>query len=218
VGMGALVSGTTLGPITATLIIFELSNSHLVIVPAMVSCITSFMVVKSLYGYSTYETKLLRRGVEIFLGRGIHVLQSMRVKDYLSHDMEILHDDTPLPEILQRVEASPYPNFVVLDEHDELSGVLTLWDLRQVQWCGEEASVTLKARDLKSPQAVTVHPEDDFEMAFKLLEHKNFSFLPVVLPPRDKVVVGILKIEDVLSAYNQRLLKDRMLRYPPQKS
>ena len=42
VGMGALVSGTTLGPITATLIIFELSNSHEIIVPAMVSCIASF--------------------------------------------------------------------------------------------------------------------------------------------------------------------------------
>ena len=61
---------------------------------------------------------------------------------------------------------------------------------------------------------VSVHPEDDFEQAFKLLEHKNFSSLPVVLPPRDKVVVGILKIEDVLTAYNQRLLKDQTLGAP----
>ncbi|MCK9376101.1 MAG: chloride channel protein [Syntrophobacterales bacterium] len=187
-------------------------------VPAMVSCIASFMVVKSLYGYSTYETKLLRRGVKIFLGRGVHVLQSMHVKDYLSREMEILHDDTPLPEILQRAEASPYPNFVVLDDHDELSGVLTLWDLRKVQWPREEAAKLLTARDLKTPDAVTVHPDDDFETALKLLQHKNFSFLPVVLPPRDRVVVGILKIDDVLTAYNQRLLKDRVLRYPPRGS
>ena len=68
VGMGALVSGTTLGPITATVLIFELSNSHEIIVPAMVSCIASFQVVKSLYGSSTYETKLLRRGVKISYG------------------------------------------------------------------------------------------------------------------------------------------------------
>ncbi|MFA5110088.1 MAG: CBS domain-containing protein [Desulfobaccales bacterium] len=139
----------------------------------------------------------------------------MHVKDYLTREMEILHDDTPLPQILQRAETSPYPNFVVLDDHDELSGVLTLWDLRKVQWPREEAAQPLTARDLKTPEAVTVHPDDDFEMAFKLLQHKNFSFLPVVLPPRDKVVVGILKIDDVLTAYNQRLLKDRVLRYPP---
>ena len=212
VGMGALVSGTTLGPITATLIIFELSNSHEIIVPAMVSCIASFQVVKSLYGYSTYETKLLSRGIRIFRGREVRLLQTMQVKDYITEKMEVIHDDTPLREILQRAEESPYPFFVVLNEVDELSGVLTLWDLRQVLGKGEEVTTALTARDLKTSEVVTVHPEDDFEVALHLLEHKKFSSLPVVLPPRDKVVVGILKIEDVLTAYNQRLLKDQTFR------
>ena len=106
---------------------------------------------------------------------------------------------------------SPYPFFVVLDEQEELSGVLTLWDLRQVMAKPGEATEKLTARDLKTSKVVTVHPEDDFEQAFHLLENKNFSSLPVVLPPRDKVVVGILKIEDVLTAYNQRLLKEQAL-------
>jgi CIC family chloride channel protein len=211
VGMGALVSGTTLGPITATVLIFELSNSHEIIVPAMVSCIASFQVVKSLYGYSTYETKLLRRGLKIFRGKEVRVLQSMQVKDYITKNMEVIRDETPLPEILRRVEESASPFFVVLDDRDELSGVLTLWDLRQVMAKPGEATEKLSARDLKVSQVVSVHPEDDFETAFKLLEHKNFSFLPVVLPPRDKVVVGILKIEDVLTAYNHQLLKEQTL-------
>ena len=172
------------------------------------------MVVKSLYGYSTYEIKLLRRGVQIFRGRAVHLLQSMQVKDYMSKKMELIHDDTPLPEILHRAEESPYPFFVVLDEQEELSGVLTLWDLRQVLGPREEAAATVPARDLKTSEVVTIHPEDDFETAFHLLEKKNFSSLPVVLPPRDKVVVGILKIEDALTAYNQRLLKEQTLRYP----
>jgi hypothetical protein len=30
--------------------------------------------------------------------------------------------------------------------------------------------------------------------------------------PRDKVLAGILKIDDVLTAYNQRLLKDQTFR------
>ncbi|HZE21919.1 MAG TPA: CBS domain-containing protein, partial [Desulfobaccales bacterium] len=116
--------------------------------------------------------------------------------------------------ILQKAEESPYPFFVVLDDKYELSGVLTLWDLRRALWPRGAVSDALTARDLKTPEAVTVHPDDDFETAFKLLEHKNFSFLPVVLPPRDKVVLGVLKIEDLLTAYNQRLLKDQLLRTP----
>jgi CIC family chloride channel protein len=212
VGMGALVSGTTLGPITAIVIIFELSNSHDIIVPAMVSCIASYQVVKSLYGYSTYETKLLRRGVRILRGREVHILQTMQVKDYISKKMEVIHDDTPLAAILHRAEESSYPFFVVLDEAQGLSGVLTLWDLREVLGKEQEALAALTARDLKTSEVVFVHPEDDFEVALHLLEHRNFSSLPVVLPPRDKVVVGILKIEDVLTAYNQRLLKDQTFR------
>jgi CIC family chloride channel protein len=109
------------------------------------------------------------------------------------------------------VEESAYPFFVVLDEQEELSGVLTLWDLRQVMANPGQDRERLTARDLKTSTVVTVHPEDDFEQAFKLLEHKKFSSLPVVLPPRDKVVLGILKVEDVLTAYNQRLLKDQTL-------
>jgi CIC family chloride channel protein len=214
VGMGAVVSGTTLGPITAILIIFELSSSHQVIVPAMVGCITSFLVVKSLYGFSTYETKLLRRGVKIYRGHEVHVLQSMKVKDYMTTEMAVLRDDTPLPEILQKAEESASSFFVVLDENYELSGVLTLWDLRRALWPRGEVSDTLTARDLKTLEVVTVHPDDDFETAFKLLEHKNFSFLPVVLPPRDKVVMGIVRIEKLLTAYNQRLLKNQLLGTP----
>jgi chloride channel protein, CIC family len=214
VGMGALVSGTTLGPITATVIIFELSNNSAIIVPGMVSCIASFMVVKSLYGYSTYETKLLRRGVKIFLGREVHLLRSMKVKDYMSREMEILRDDTPLPEILRRAEHSAYPFFVVVDEKSELTGVMTLYDLRMELDPERETSDTVTAKDLKTAEVYCVHPEDDFETVFALLEHKDISFVPVVLPPRDKVVVGIVRIENLLTSYNHQLLKGRVLRYP----
>jgi len=41
---------------------------------------------------------------------------------------------------------------------------------------------------------------------------REYFVSPVVLPPRDKLVPGILKIEDVITAYNQRLLKDQTFR------
>jgi len=39
---------------------------------------------------------------------------------------------------------------------------------------------------------------------------KIFRFSRWSCPPRDKVVLGILKIEDALTAYNQQLLKEKM--------
>jgi CIC family chloride channel protein len=65
VGMAAVLSGTTLGPVTAMVIIFELSNSQEILAPLIVSCITSMAVVRVFYGYSIYQTKLLRRGIDL---------------------------------------------------------------------------------------------------------------------------------------------------------
>jgi hypothetical protein len=62
------------------MIISELSNSHEIIMPAMVSCIASFQAVNSLYGFSAYETKLLRRGITIFRRKAVHFLQTIQMK------------------------------------------------------------------------------------------------------------------------------------------
>jgi predicted transcriptional regulator len=61
---------------------------------------------------------------------------------------------------------------------------------------------------------VTVFPYDNFETALNKLEGHNFSYLPVVLPWAPRKVAGILRIDDVVSAYNQKVLKESMLRRP----
>jgi len=48
VGMGALVAGTTHAPITAILIIFEMTGNYKIILPMMITCILSTLVAISL--------------------------------------------------------------------------------------------------------------------------------------------------------------------------
>jgi CIC family chloride channel protein len=211
IGMGAVLSGTTLGPITAMLIIFESATTHRVVLPLVVSCMASLLTVRYLYGYSTYEAKLVARGLRLIRGHEIHILQSLKVKDHVTREMEVIFDDTPLPEILQKAEQSPHPLFVVLNRQEELSGVITLWDLRRLLWAPKKLSRRLTARDLKTANVVAISLEDNFQAAIKVLEGQRFSFLPVVLPPEGKKVVGVLRREDVLTAYYQQLIRERML-------
>jgi CIC family chloride channel protein len=215
VGMGALVSGTTLAPITAILTIFELTNTYRIIVPAMVACITSMLVVRYLYGYSIYETKLLRKGVNIVRGHEISILRSLKVRDHLMSGMEVLHENTPLPEILRRADASHYPFFVVVDDQENMVGVLTLWDLRHVLPKAAELGATV-ASELMTREVITVFPTDNFETALKKLEGHNFAYLPVVLPMAPRKVTGVLKLDDLLAVYDQRVLKENLLRKPLQ--
>jgi CIC family chloride channel protein len=213
VGMGAMVSGTTLAPITAVLTIFELTYTYQVILPLMVSCIASLTVVRLLHGYSIYETKLLLRGVNIVKGHEVNVLRNMRVGEHMSTDLQILRTDTPFSEIVSSMDQSPFPHFIVLDLEDRLSGVLTLRDCRKYfahpELCRPDTTASL----LMVKDLVTVDKETDMETAFHLFAEHNISFIPVVSSDDPKTVVGQLKKTDLFAAYDQYVLKERLL--PP---
>ncbi|MGB6001883.1 MAG: chloride channel protein, partial [Thermoanaerobaculia bacterium] len=72
VGMGAVVAGTTHAPITAILIIFELTSDYKLIVPLMASCIIASLVSTRFSKESIYTMKLARRGADLFRGRDIN--------------------------------------------------------------------------------------------------------------------------------------------------
>lgn len=210
-GMGAVVAGTTLAPITAILTIFELSYNYQLILPLMLACISSAIVVRLLFGYSAYEMKLIKHGINIVRGHDVTVLRSLRTRDFLSKEFEILRDAAPLNEVVERVIHSFYPHFVVLNEHDELAGVLSLRDLRSSLVRVEELRWLVIAADLMTRNVITISPENNLETALHLFENHRISFLPVIDPQNPKKVVGILKKDDLLQAYRERVLKDRIL-------
>jgi chloride channel protein, CIC family len=210
VGMGAVVSGVTLGPMTAILLIFELTHDYRTIIPLLISCAACMITVKSFYGHSIYQTKLLRRGIHLVRGLDANILRDLKVKECMSSQVETIHDETSLAEILEKSEASTSPFFIVLDNRGQLNGVLTISNLQQDLRSARGNSRTITAAELKTKKAVTITPDDNLETASELLEESNLSYLPVVLPPENKQVVAILKQEDLLTTYKQRLLKVRL--------
>jgi CIC family chloride channel protein len=167
--------------------------------------------VKFLYGYSIYQTKLLRRGIQLVHGLDANILSTLQVKDCMSPQVETIQEDTTLPEIIQRAEVTTSPFLLVLDRHGELSGLLTMADLRQELRLARTISGATTAAQLMTQQSVSLTPEDTLDTALELFEEKNFTCLPVVQPPEKKKVVGLLKHEDLVRAYKQRLLRIRLL-------
>jgi CIC family chloride channel protein len=74
VGMGAVVSATTHGPLAAILILFEMTGSYEIILPLMFSCIIATIAGRQLMKESIYTLKLVRRGVDIREGKEVNVL------------------------------------------------------------------------------------------------------------------------------------------------
>jgi CIC family chloride channel protein len=212
VGMGALVSGVTLAPITAIFTIFELTYSFEIILPLMTSCIGSLLVVQRFSGFSIYETKLIRQGIKIRRGRDVNLLRSMRVGDYMEKEFESVRADTRLGELIQKVQESPYPHFLVMDERNELVGILSLKDIRSVLTDIGDLCELVVASEIMTRQVFCLFPEDNLEKAFEVFEGKQISTLPVVDPFAPRKVQGVLKKDLLLLVYNEKILKTDVLR------
>lgn len=210
VGMGAVVSGTTLAPITAILTIFELTYNYEVVLPLMVACIPSIIVVRVLHGYSIYETKLLLAGIRIVRGHDANRLREMKVRDYLWREFTSLRQDATFSQVVVEVLGSSFPHFIVEDDGGNLVGVLTLRDVRAPLADPEYNGDEVQAQDLMNNNVTTVCEDQNLEEAFHLFSSRKFSFLPVVSRSNSKKVVGFLKKDDLLTAYNQHVLHDQV--------
>ena len=213
-GMGAVVAGTTLAPITAIVTIFELTYSYQIVLPLMIACITSSIVVRIFFGYSVYEMKLMKRGINIVRGHDAGILRYLSVKDFLTKDFETIRDSTRLLAIRDKCVQSRYPHFVVLNENGDLAGVLSLRDIKDSMDKFEELKEIIIAADLMTTDVVTISILENLESAIHLFEQHRISFMPVNDPWNPKRILGILKKDDLLQAYKESVLKDRVLSAP----
>ncbi len=210
VGMGAVVAGTTLAPITAIMTVFELTYNYEVVLPLMTACIPAIIVVRLLHGYSIYETKLLIQGIRIVRGHDANRLRNMKVRQYLCRDFSPLRTRTTFHDLVQDILTTSFPHFVVLDEQDQLAGVLTLRDVREQLADPEYTGEGVVAADLMNTSVITVTEEQNLEDAFHLFASNNISFLPVMAGKGSNRVVGCLKKDALINAYNQHLLRDKI--------
>jgi CIC family chloride channel protein len=207
VGMGAVVAGTTLAPITAIFTIFELTYNFEIILPLMTCCISSLVTVQKLYGYSIYETKLLRKGIRMLRGRDVNLLRSMRVDHYMETHFEFVRHNLRLGELLKIAEKSHYPHFPVLNDQEKLVGMLSMRDLKSFLAEVGDLCLLVVASDIMTKNVITLKPTDNFETAFEVFEGKHISTLPIVNPKDPGRIIGILKKSDLMLAYNQKILK-----------
>src|SRR6267142_1428218 len=127
VGMGAVVAGATLAPLTGVLMMFELTSSYQIVLPLLVACGAATAVVHGLVGASIYRLGAARRG--LLLSRGGPALSDLSVAQALDR-VETVPADLPYDALLQLVGPTSHGAFPVT-ERGALAGVLSVRDTRR---------------------------------------------------------------------------------------
>ena len=102
VGMGAVFAATARAPITAVLIIFELTGEYRIILPLMMAIVLATAVANMLTRDTIYTLKLRRRGIEIDQERSPSPMRLLAVRDAMQSLPAPVSQDLQLGEVIAR--------------------------------------------------------------------------------------------------------------------
>ncbi len=206
VAMGGVVAGTTYAPITAILIIFEMTGTYSIILPLMLTCITATVLNSTLSRGSIYTIKLLRRGIDIEGGRERHILRQMLVKEVMTPAVITVPESASLERILWIFKTENAPYLHVVDDKDALAGIISFRDIRPVLY-EEDLLQLVIAKDLATTDLATVTMNDTLQDALNKLTSRGVSQLPVLESQETRKLSGTLTEHALNTAYNQQLLR-----------
>ncbi|MBE9009617.1 chloride channel protein [Pseudanabaenaceae cyanobacterium LEGE 13415] len=199
-GMGAFFSAVTRGPITAIVIVFEMTTDFNVVLPLMIGSVTAYLVAESTFSGSIYKHLLEYRGIHLQANPEMETrLSGLTAEDLMQPRVETLSSQISLDEAIQAFSRSHHRGFPVID-NGKLVGIVTETDLSHITERSLDPAQPLS--EIMTPRPVTVHPNDPLSQVLYLLNRYKISRLPVV--DRRKLV-GIITRADIIRAESDKL-------------
>ncbi len=205
VAMGGLVAATTHAPITAIIIIFELTYDYHIILPLMITCIISTIISTKLSRESIYTLKLLQRGLHIKDGAELNIMKSIFVKDVYTKRFDAIDEKTTFDEVVNRVIVGRDPYYPVINEKKKIVGIISMHDIKEHLYDRDILQNLLIASDIASHEVETVYLDDNCQVVLDRLSRTNLEGLPVLDNPRKKTLIGMVWHKDILDAYNREI-------------
>ena len=204
VGMGAVFAGTVRAPLTAILILFELTRNYNLILPLMFACVLSNVMSNALYPESIFTEGLRRKGIKIRRGREVDIMTSIVVKDVMTTNIQTVSEDDNVETLNVLMQVSRHIGFPVVNSEDKLTGIVTLSDLRNRVKPGE---INKKIGNITTREVEVAYPDETLDIALKRLASKQIGRLPVVAREDKTKLLGLITRSDIVNAYNKKVVE-----------
>jgi CIC family chloride channel protein len=206
VGMAAFFSSAAHAPITAILILFEMTGDYNIILPLMLATVVSTFIARLLSKESIYTLKLTRRGIHLEEGQDVDVMQGVTVREAMTTEMDIVPLEMPLVELADEFASTHHHGFPVINDAGELAGVVSIRDLEQALSPGDMEDRTVA--DIATTESLLVaYPDEPMWKALKRLGTRDVGRLPVVECEGSRQLVGVIRRQDIIRAYNRAIVK-----------
>lgn len=206
VGMASFFSGATHAPMTAILILFEMTNNYQLILPLMLASVLSTIISRILSKDSIYSLKLTRRGIKLSQTQDVDVMQGISVGEVMSKDILSIKSDQTLEDLEMLFSKTHLTGLPVTDSNGDLVGVITMNDLREAR-LNEIPGSTKLSNIASMGDLLFTHPDELMWQAIFRMSTHDISLLPVVEEADPKKILGMIYRQDVIKAYDHAITK-----------
>ncbi|TZE81005.1 chloride channel protein [Calorimonas adulescens] len=191
-GMGAIFAATAHAPLTAIIMLFELTDGYHLILPIMITCGIATLVSTHLHKESIYTVKLKRRGLDILSIRESE-LNTVRIKDIMTEDVVFVEKQYTISQTVDKMRHTGHFTMPVMD-NGNMVGIIAYKDIVNAIINGNEDDTIGK---YMTKNVVTIWPEATLREALLIMGDDDISKLPVM---EDGKLVGIVSRNDILKA------------------
>jgi chloride channel protein, CIC family len=204
VSMGAILGGTMRSPLTGIVFAFELTHDTNMLLPLLIAVATAHGFTVLTLGRSILTEKIERRGYHMSREYSLDPLEITFAREVMRTDIVALPEtltigelDSLIPKDLGRRVQHMYP---VVDDADELVGVVTRRDLRQaIQSAGSGGAVKSLA-DIARYDPKVVYEDEPLRPVVERMAATGITRFPVVDRDQPKRLLGSISLNNLLQA------------------
>jgi CIC family chloride channel protein len=199
VGMAAVLAGSVHAPLTAVILLFEMTNDYRIILPLMFAVAVSLVISQRIQRDSVYALGLARQGIRLDRGRDVEVMGAISVGDAMFTGGVSLPESMSLSEAAELMAQTRNHGLPVVNADGWLTGILTVQDIDHAT--GETVG------EACTREVELAYADETLNLALRRMSHRDVGRLPVVAREDPRRLLGILRRADIIHAYDIALTR-----------
>ena len=197
-------------PLTGVIFALELTHDINVLLPLLVASVIAHAFTVLVLKRSILTEKVARRGYHLSREYAVDPLEILFARDAMRTNLVAFRADSTLEQVRTVLNTNHGPRgqhlYPVVDESERLRGVITRNDLRR--WLAEPHSADETLGDVVT-DPVVAHPDEPLRVVVYRMAETGLTRFPVVERGGDRKLVGVIGLQDLLSARTRNLAEER---------
>jgi H+/Cl- antiporter ClcA/predicted transcriptional regulator len=197
VGMAALLASSARAPLTAILLLFELTRDYQIVLPLMACVGFSYWWLDRLSPLPNSVEKLDRAAIDVPVDETSLILPELTVADVMEPPTPQLPPEMTIVAAAYHLAETTEHSALIVDRTNRLHGIITISDLQRTfdNLGNNEAPIVTLCHD----RLITIHPDEPATLAIEKMSTRGLHQIPVISRDSPQTAIGIVRRDRIPS-------------------